>query len=92
MEWASARPPRTRLISLSLGDREEKTRNPVMARVGDAIRTLYARLDNEGIAVSLDWHPGNHFREPEKRTALAFRRCLEQLPPQQPEQITGEEV
>ncbi len=81
MEWASARPPRTRLISLSLGDREEKTRNPVMARVGDAIRTLYARLEEEGITTCLAWNPGNHFREPEKRTALAFRWCLERLPP-----------
>ena len=81
-EHAAARPPQTRLICLSLGDREEKTRNPVMARVGDAIRALHAGLVRGGIDTTLVWNPGNHFREPEARTARAFRWCLDRIPPQ----------
>ena len=54
---------------LSLGDREEKTRNKVMATVGDRIKTQYEALDNECV---LEWNSGNHFADPDKRTAKGF--------------------
>ena len=57
---------------LSLGDREEKTRNPVMAQVGRAIREAQSILDEAGTDCVLGWNPGNHFREPDLRTAKAF--------------------
>ena len=59
-----------------LGDREEKTRNPVMAAVGDRIRELHALLAARGTDCVLEWNPGNHFREPELRTARAFAWLL----------------
>ena len=63
---------RSRAICLSLGDREEKTKNAVMATVGDRIREAYAWLQQCGIPCTLEWNPGNHFKDPGMRTAKAF--------------------
>ena len=63
-------------VYLSLGDREEKTRNPVTAAVGDRIRELHTLLAARGTDCILEWNPGNHFREPELRTARAFAWLL----------------
>ncbi len=65
-----------RCAALSLGDREERTRNPVMAKVADCIRAQQAIFASAGVASSLVWNPGNHFREPEIRTANAFAEVL----------------
>ena len=62
----------TEAVYLSLGDREERTRNPVMAQVGDAIRTGSDILKETGIDSILEWNNGNHFTEPDLRTAKAF--------------------
>lgn len=77
VEFAGAHPPRASRIYLSLGDREEKVRNPVMATVGDRIRALYAGLQASGRECVLEWNPGNHFRDPDLRTARAFAWVLE---------------
>lgn len=58
---------------LSLGDREEKTKNRVMATVGDRIRLQYERLTNECI---LEWNRGNHFVDSDIRTAKGFSWLL----------------
>jgi predicted alpha/beta superfamily hydrolase len=63
-------------IYLSLGDKEEKTRNAVMSQVGDCIRDGYAWLKEHGIYCTLEWNKGGHFKEPELRTARAFARLL----------------
>lgn len=63
---------RTGRVYLSLGDREEKTRNPVMATVGDNIREIHAWLRSRGIPCCLEWNEGNHFRDLEMRMAKGF--------------------
>ena len=63
---------RNRQVYLSLGDREEKTRNPVMATVGDRIRTAYDLLREQNVDCILEWNEGNHFRDADVRTAKAF--------------------
>ena len=63
-------------VYLSLGDREELTRNPVMATVGARIRALHAFLSAQGTDCVLEWNPGNHFKDPDLRTARAFARLL----------------
>ncbi|MCR4930281.1 MAG: esterase [Lachnospiraceae bacterium] len=63
---------KTDTIYLSLGDREEKTRNPVMATVGDRIRKAHVFLKDNGVNCILEWNSGNHFKEPDIRTAKAF--------------------
>lgn len=54
---------------LSLGDKEEKTRNKVMATVGDRIKMQYDILHNDRV---LEWNSGNHFVDSDKRTAKGF--------------------
>ena len=63
---------KTRSIYLSLGDREEKTRNPVMAQVGSCIRSAHTLLEERGLRCTLEWNKGNHFKDPDLRTAKAF--------------------
>ena len=72
---------RTEAVYLSLGDREEKTKNPLMSQVGNAIRDAETILKKEGKECILEWNKGNHFKQPDLRTAKAFawlmnRRCL----------------
>ena len=65
-------------VYLSLGDKEERTRNPVMRMVGDNIRKQLEILSGDsGCSQSiLEMNPGNHFKEPDLRTAKAFAWLL----------------
>ena len=63
-------------VYLSLGDREEKTRNPVMAQIGNCIKEEYRCLLENGINCILEWNQGNHFKEADIRTAKAFAWIL----------------
>ena len=67
---------RTDTVYLSLGDREEKARNPVMAAVGDRIREAYVLLKECGVNCILEWNEGNHFKDADLRTAKAFAWVL----------------
>ena len=62
----------TDAVYLSLGDREERAKNPVMAQVGHAIRDAETILREAGTDCILEWNKGNHFKEPDLRTAKAF--------------------
>ena len=61
-----------KFVYLSLGDKEEKARNPMMAAVGDRIREAYGLLREQGINATLEWNQGNHFKDADIRTAKAF--------------------
>lgn len=56
-----------KMIYLSLGDREENTRNQVMATVGDNTRRLYQYLERVGCNCTLVMNEGGHFNDPDKR-------------------------
>ena len=71
-EYMQGNAIQTNVVYLSLGDREEKTRNPVMSRVADAIRKANSLLTDSGTDCVLEWNKGNHFKEPDLRTAKAF--------------------
>ena len=77
-DFAKTRNIQSPAVYLSLGDKEEKTRNPVMAAVGDNIRGLAALLKEQGTGCILEWNQGNHFKEPDLRTAKAFAWVLNQ--------------
>ena len=47
---------RPRAVYLSLGDREERTRNPVMSQVGNAIRQGCDVLQAAGVECVLEWN------------------------------------
>ena len=72
LDFAASRTPHVGSVYLSLGDAEEKTRNRVMATVGDCIRRYYSLLESQGIRSILEWNPGNHFKDADLRTAKAF--------------------
>lgn len=55
-------------VYLSLGDKEEKSRNPVLASVGNAIKTEYDIL-KDTVKCILEWNNGNHFVDSDKRMA-----------------------
>lgn len=70
--------PRAQKIYLSMGEKEEKTKNKIMSIVGDRIRKQYELLckDDHVQACLLEWNPGNHFTDPEIRMAKGFAWLL----------------
>lgn len=67
-------------VYLSLGDKEAKVRNQVMAKVGDVIRLQHERLLESAVCREcvMEWNPGNHFVDSDKRTAKGFAWVLDQ--------------
>ena len=76
MEFEQQHPMQTQRVYLSLGDKEEHTKNAVMAAVGDNIRTLHSRLIERGADCALEWNSGGHFKDADLRTAKAFRWAM----------------
>ena len=79
LDHMRANPLHCGMAYLSLGDKEEKTRNPVMATVAKCIRTAHTILTEQGITSTLEWNPGNHFRDADQRTAKAFAWVMNQI-------------
>ena len=79
MEFEQQHPMQTQHIYLSLGDREEHTRNAAMAAVGDNIRALHRELVERGKDCTLEWNNGGHFKDTDLRTARAFRWAMEDM-------------
>ena len=78
MEFEQRHPMQTQHIYLSLGDREEHTKNTIMAAVGDNIRTLHSRLTARGADCTLEWNSGGRFNDADLRTAKAFQWVMEE--------------
>lgn len=80
LDYARQQQPMTKAVYLSLGDREERTRNPIMATVGGCIRQQYAHLETMPcIQTTLEWNKGNHFQHTGQRCAKAFAWCMSAL-------------
>ena len=71
-EYMAQNEIKTDTVYLSLGDKEEKARNPIMATVGDKIRKAYALLKEQNVNCTLEWNEGNHFKDADIRTAKGF--------------------
>ena len=76
VEYLKERKIKSRSVYLSLGDKEEKTKNSVLSKVGDCIRELYAWMQTEQIQCTLEWNQGGHFKDPTLRVAKAFAWVL----------------
>ena len=76
--YMTSHSPQAQKIYLSLGEKEEKTKNRVMSKVGGHIRRQYELLskDDHVKACLLEWNPGNHFTDPEIRMAKGFAWLL----------------
>ena len=79
-EYEAAHPIQTQCVYLSLGDREEYTKNQTMAAVGDNIRALHSALTQRGKDCRLEWNAGGHFKDADLRTARAFAWIMEGKP------------
>ena len=79
MEFEQQHPIQTQHIYLSLGDKEEHTKNAVMAVVGDNIRTLHSQLIARAADCTFEWNSGGHFKDADLRTARAFRWVMEDI-------------
>ena len=64
-------------VYLSLGNTEEKTRNAVMASIGDCVRRQYEILNESGVNCVLEWNRGDHFKDVEKRMAKGMAWILQ---------------
>lgn len=78
MEFEQQHPIQAQRIYLSLGDKEEHTKNTVMAAVGDNIRALHSQLTARGVDCTLEWNSGGHFKDADLRTAKAFQWVMEE--------------
>ena len=76
VEYLKEHKMKSRSVYLSLGDKEEKTKNPVMSKVGDCIRELYAWMQTKGVQCTLEWNQGGHFKDPALRVTKAFAWVL----------------
>lgn len=67
------------LVYLSLGGKEEKTRNPMISTVGDVTRKQEKLLKSDGKvkACVLEWNSGGHFADSGKRLAKGIAWLLE---------------
>ena len=79
MEFEQQHPIQAQCIYLSLGDREERTKNLIMAAVGDNIRALHHELAGRSKDCTLEWNSGGHFKDTDLRTARAFRWVMEEI-------------
>ena len=70
--YLQSNPILSKKIYLSLGNKEAKTRNQVMATVADKILECKEIITGQGIECFFEWNEGGHFQNPEKRTAKAF--------------------
>ena len=64
-------------IYLSLGNKESKAKNQLLAHVGEDMESLMRLLKNK--KTTFEWNEGNHFAETDLRTAKAFAWCINQL-------------
>ena len=79
MKFEQRHPMQAQRVYLSLGDKEEHTKNAVMAVVGDNIRALHRELAGCGKDCTLEWNIGGHFKDTDLRTARAFRWVMEDI-------------
>ena len=79
--YARDHAPRAKDVYLSLGDREEVSKNAAIARVGDCVRAQHELLRGQlgPEHCTLVWEQGGHFTDNADRLARAFAWCLERL-------------
>ena len=73
IEYVETEKPLSEKIYLSLGDTEEKTKHQILSKIGDNIRKQHEILEkSENVKTVLEWNEGNHFQNPDIRTAKGF--------------------
>ena len=78
-EYALSHPMQRRpdRLYLSLGNKEDKTRNPYMKTVRQNTEALFRFFREQGIPAEFRLHPGGHYQRPAERTAAGIAWLLE---------------
>lgn len=63
-------------VCISLGDRENHTRHPLMSQVDTCTAAVVEAVKTRGIDTVFEWNPGNHFDHPERRMARAIAEMV----------------
>lgn len=74
--FAEQHPLQAQALYLSLGDREDRSRIPMLREVKNCIIRQNELAGNQGISHILEWNEGTHFNHPDRRTARAIAWCL----------------
>lgn len=79
--FSDAHAVNARYVYLSLGDREEHTRNKAIAQVGNNVRWEHEHLKQTlgPNSTTLEWNAGNHFTDGARRTAKGFAWCINKI-------------
>lgn len=79
IEFAAKNKINVSSVYLSLGDKEDKTKNLLIKKVGVAILHQHEILLSQGINSVFEWNSGNHFTDSDKRTAKGFVWLMKNL-------------
>ena len=81
-EWRQSQlPPRNSVAYISLGRKEPRTKNPLVAQVGNLTEQFADQLATEGriLESTFVWNPGGHFNDPAERMAEGFAWAVDCL-------------
>lgn len=77
LDYAATHQPQSGAFYLSLGDREERSRTPILTTIATAIRRQQQLLEQAHVANTLKWNSGNHFQDNGQRTAKGVVWAME---------------
>ena len=64
-------------VYLSLGDKECRTKNPLMRTVQESTEEIFLFFKEQGIDVAYELNPGNHFKDEGKRIMRGIGKLVE---------------
>lgn len=79
IEYIKDKEIKTKYVYLSLGDKEHLTKNPIMSKVKDNMIYQYDLLLKQNILVFVEYNPGNHFMDSDKRIAKGMNWLLKRI-------------
>lgn len=75
-EFSTTHTPHCSNIYLSIGNKEHKTRNPLLQKSKVKLTNQYTLLQTQNIQTVLEINSGNHFQDCAIRTAKGFLWCI----------------
>ena len=65
-------------VYFSLGNREAKTKHPLMCQVAEYTQYMYALLEKQGVKTRFEWNKGGHFKACSQRVAKGICWILQE--------------
>lgn len=77
LDFMRTNTPKSKLVYLSLGDREKDVKNPRLAAVEDCTAQAVELLRAQGVSTVFEMNRGGHFRDIPTRIARGIRELRE---------------